>query len=183
MIIDRVAFEQMIAHMEQVAPLEGVGLLAGPRDAPCPRDTDGDGDCGRKLCPHCGAERERACDRWVPMRNAAEHPRARFEIDNDELVMAWQALADAGRRPWIICHSHVTTSAAPSDNDIRYATDPTLLHAVVSLAPSVPVVALWRLDPNRPARAEQAKRIIYEVSDLGFQGNRPTDLTHGVSLD
>lgn len=25
----------------------------------CPEDTNGDGDCGRVLCPHCGLEWER----------------------------------------------------------------------------------------------------------------------------
>jgi hypothetical protein len=25
-----------------------------PRLGQCPRDTNGDGDCGRPLCPHCG---------------------------------------------------------------------------------------------------------------------------------
>jgi helix-turn-helix protein len=28
-----------------------------PRVAPCPNDTNGDGGCGRRLCPHCGPDR------------------------------------------------------------------------------------------------------------------------------
>lgn len=28
--------------------------LSGTGAAPCPRDTNGDGDCGRPNCPHCG---------------------------------------------------------------------------------------------------------------------------------
>lgn len=25
-------------------------------DMPCPRDTNGDGDCGQRFCPHCGED-------------------------------------------------------------------------------------------------------------------------------
>lgn len=35
------------------AGTEGASNSATVRD-PCPRDTDGDGDCGRPFCPHCG---------------------------------------------------------------------------------------------------------------------------------
>lgn len=30
---------------------------------PCPQDTDGDGDCGAKMCPYCGAFTRRTLER------------------------------------------------------------------------------------------------------------------------
>lgn len=154
MIIDRAAYDAMIQHMQEAAPREGVGLLAGPR-----------------------ADREQArsvVDRWVPLRNTAEFPRARYEADPQALIDAWTALEDDDRRPWIIVHSHVHTSAAPSDLDIRYAVDSSLLHMIVSLTGTEPVAVLWRLNPNVTA-PNHAKKIHYQVVDLGFQGkNRRT---------
>jgi proteasome lid subunit RPN8/RPN11 len=166
-IIDRAAYDAMIQHMQEAAPREGVGLLAGPRSPldHIPYELRSD-------VPHV--------DRWVPLRNTAEFPRARYEADPGELISAWETLEVDGRRPWIIVHSHVRTSAAPSDLDIRYAVDPTLLHMIVSLAGTDPVAVLWRLNPNVTA-PNHAKKIHYQVVDLGFQGNVPTDLTRGVS--
>lgn len=167
MIIDRVAYAAMIEHMQQAAPREGVGLLAGPRD---PLDH----------IPHLLHSGVRHVDRWVPQANVAEFPRARYEVDPEQTLTTWEALIAAGRRPWIMCHSHVTTSAAPSESDIRYAVDQTLLHLVVSLAGLDPVAVLWRLDPTTVGVA-RCNRVRYQVVDLGFHSQGTTDLTHGVS--
>src|ERR1043165_7163439 len=125
-VIDQGAYDAMIRHMQAEAPREGVGLLCGPPPPPCPRDTNGDGDCGRQLCPHCGpaAVPRRTCDRWAPLDNASDYARLRYEVDPAEQIEAWEAAAAEGRRPWIVCHSHVSTNAAPSPLDVRYATDP-----------------------------------------------------------
>lgn len=180
MIIDAAAYEAMIVHMQQARPQEGVGLLAGSLNRPsCPRDTDGDGDCGQPMCPECGAGGGRV-DRWVPLPNVAEFPRARYQVDDDTLIDAWNTLHDHGRRPWIMVHSHTRTSAAPSELDVQYAADPTLLHMIVSLAGTVPHAALWRLTPGAAA-PDQVRKIRYQVVDLGFQPKTSTDLTHGVT--
>lgn len=53
-------------------------LSPAPPAAPCPYDTDGDGNCGRPMCPHCGTppaapEPERyACARCGVLRTKAE---------------------------------------------------------------------------------------------------------------
>lgn len=148
MIIDRAAYTAMIEHMREAAPLEGVGLLAGPRFLGPP-----------DLAPQ-------VCDRWVLLRNVAEYPRLRYEVDPEEQLAAWHALDDDGRRPWIACHSHVTTGTAPSPMDVRYAVDPTLLHMIVSLMGPEPVATLWRLHPY--ARPGTEQMITYQVVDLGF---------------
>lgn len=161
MIIDRTAYNAMIEHMQQAAPLEGVGLLAGPRPAE-------------------GHQMSRRVDRWVPQVNVSEFPRARYEVAPEQTIADWQALDAEGRRPWVVCHSHVTTNAAPSPNDIRYAADPSLLHMIVSLAGSRPVVRLWRLDAHS-LRPNPEARVRFQVADLGFHSRGTTDLTHRVT--
>lgn len=167
MIIDRHAYDAMIEHLRQAAPREGVGLLAGPQIRP-PE--------GQPSWP----VRAGAVDRWVPLDNVSDWPGLRYEVDNDELITAYESLEGDGRRPWVIVHSHTSTSAAPSLLDIRYAVDQTLLHMIVSLAASRPVAVLWRLNPDAPP-VEQARKIRYQVADLGFQTVGTTDLTRHVS--
>ncbi len=185
MIIDSAAFQAMIDHMQQAAPNEGCGLLAGPREQPCPRDTDGDGNCGRRFCPHCGpAAREvaRTVDRWVPLRNVSEFPRLRYEVDDGELIAAWEQLADDGnRRPWIMVHSHVRGGPAPSETDIRYALDETILHLIVALGGVAAYPKLWRIRPHLTSVRERAYGVPFDVVDLGKQKNSPTDLTRRVA--
>lgn len=167
MIIDIDAYTAMIDHMRLAAPLEGVGLLAGPKS---PLDH----------IPYMLRSDVPRVDRWVPLANTSEHPRLRFQIDPAEQIAAYEACEADGRWPWIMVHSHVRTSAAPSGTDIRYAVDPALLYMVVSLAGLNPVAALWQLTPTEygPARCS---RVRYQVADLGFQGIPATDLTRGVS--
>lgn len=180
LIIDRAAYDAMIQHMREAVPREGCGLLAGPLNRPsCPRDTNGDGDCGQRLCPECGAGGGRV-DRWVPQANVSDFPRLRYEVDPGRTIADWTALDADDRRPWIFCHSHTRTSAAPSPLDIRYAVDPTMLHMIVSLAGREPVAALWRLDPIRREH-EAVERVRYQVVDLGFQAKPAEDLTRHVT--
>lgn len=168
MIIDRAAYDAMIEHMRAAVPLEGCGLLAGSRDRPDPP--------GGRWQAASGA----ICDRWVPLANTAEYPRLRFQVDPVEQIAAYEACEADGRWPWVMVHSHVRTSAAPSETDIRYAVDPGMLHMIVSLAPSEPVAVLWRLDPGAVA-PDHARKIHYQVADLGRQEHPATDLTRGVS--
>lgn len=167
MIIGFDAYTAMIDHMRLAAPLEGVGLLAGPKGHLDHIPYELRSDVPR-------------VDRWVPLVNTAEHPRLRFQVDPAEQIAAYEACEADGLWPWVMVHSHVRASAAPSETDIRYATDPNLLHMIVSLASSAPVAVLWRLDPNAAA-PDRAKKIHYQVVDLGFRANPATDLTHGVS--
>jgi len=160
-IIDQAVYNAMVEHMRQAAPHEGCGLLAGPRKVGNP------------------AASETVCDWWMPMVNVAEFPRLRYEMDDAELLAAWQTLDDAGRRPWIVCHSHPCGEAVPSVHDVRLAVDRTLRHAVVSLASSTPVVTLWELNPFDPARPMRKEP--YHVRDLGFRTTGTSDLTHDVS--
>jgi len=168
MIIDRQAFEQMIEHMVASAPKEGVGVLAGPLTT-----------CGQRHCPDCGGT-GRACDHWAPLRNVSDFPALRYEADDVELLATWLALEEQGRCPWIMCHSHVRSNAAPSDLDITYAADEALLHLVVSLEAREPVAKLWRLSPGKTG-SERVRKVLYEVVDLGFRTVGNSDLTRDVT--
>ena len=116
----------------------------------------------------------------MPLRNASDFPGLRYEIDPQEQIAAYEALDADGRWPWVQAHSHVRTCAAPSSLDVRYAVDQSLLHMVVSLAGTSPVAVLWHLNPD-VAPVEQAKRVRYQVVDLGFHTVGNSDLTRGVS--
>lgn len=173
MIIDKTAMEQAIAHLIERARAgeEGVGLLSGPI-GPCPRDTDGDGDCGRPSCPQCPGR----AVRWAPLANVSEFPRLRYEVDPGELLAAYNALEAEGLRPLAQVHAHLRGGASPSATDIRYATNPVLLHMIVDLSGPRPVPVLWRL-----ALGSQPERVRYTIADLREQKNQATDLTRGVT--
>lgn len=175
MIIDRQAFDLMLEHMIASKPSEGVGVLAGPIAQRCPRDTDGDGNCGRHRCPDCPR-----VERWVPLRNVSDFPALRYQVDDTELLAAWNVLEEDDLRPRVMCHSHVRSGAVPSDLDVIYAADRTLLHLVVSLQATQPVVRLWRLNPE-VIGLERARRVLFEVVDLGFRTVGNSDLTRGVT--
>lgn len=55
-----------------VTPEEDEAFAARP--ASCPRDTDGDGNCGRRYCPYCGRRRPPAPNRYVNIVPCANMP-------------------------------------------------------------------------------------------------------------
>lgn len=167
MIIDKAAYEQAMAHLIDRARAgeEGVGLLAGPSDAPARRAP--------------GLLSNTWVDRWESLTNVSEFPRLRYQVDPDDLMAAYTGLEEAGYVPLILVHSHLTSGTVPSYTDIRYATNPALLHLIVDVS-ARPVGALWRILPGeRPG--EQTAKIRYQVADLREQEPSPTDLTRGVT--
>lgn len=46
-----------------------------PAQEPCPNDTNGDGDCGKPACPHCGEHGKRLdlSDTPVPQRRTNQY--------------------------------------------------------------------------------------------------------------
>lgn len=47
-----------MSAIELTVPCVAAHLLVTPQ--PCPRDTNGDGDCGQRMCPNCGPDWTRA---------------------------------------------------------------------------------------------------------------------------
>lgn len=174
MIVDKAAFEQMIEHLTECArdAHEGVGLLSATLDGQ-PRHTGGQG---------LAMITNVAVDRWTALANVSDYPRLRYEVDPAELIWAYEALEADGYRPAIMVHSHVTGGTLPSPTDIRYATNPALLHMIVDMAGSRPAVKLWQISPSAEG-AQQVQAVRLAVADLRKQENPPTDLTHGVTGD
>lgn len=198
----RSALADAVAHVRASIPYEAVGLFAGPAllpGAPCPADTDGDGGCGRHHCPTCGhpaarrvlgrrvdgafcADDEVHLDRWLPLRNASEFPRVRYEVLPTELLAAHEALEAESRYPWVVVHSHVgpATSTTPSPEDVEFARNPRQLHLILWVSLGSPTFQLWRLDPEThgPARVVRKR---WRVVDQPRQAIPPTDLTRDVT--
>lgn len=188
MIIDKATIEQAFEHLIERARQgeEGVGLLAEDVRRPV-RYVHVSGRAGQGLVTNMAATR------WAPLRNVAEFPRLRYEVDPAELLDAYQRLEDEHHAPVALVHSHLTGGGLPSSTDVRYATNPALLHMIVDLAGPRPVPYLWRITPNRPVPYGEAapssaeihndpvQKIGFQVADLRKQEYPATDLTRGVT--
>lgn len=169
MIIGKAAFEACLAHLIDRARAgeEGVGLLAGPTHAPVAAT--------RSVITNVAATR------WESLTNVSEFPRLRYEVDPADLLAAYQGLEDEGLWPLVLVHSHLAGGAAPSLMDVRYATNPALLHMIVDLEPARPHAVLWDIRPGYPDAQRVCMKIRYQVTDLGKQESSATDLTRDVS--
>lgn len=167
-LIDRAALEACLAHLiaEARQRREGVGLLSGRLDAPV---RAGDGVLSNVTVEH-----------WTALVNVAEFPQYRYEVDDEVLVAVYNLLEGMDLRPYVQVHSHLRGGGAPSDNDIKMAGNPALLHMIVDLEGARPVPYLWRIDPSGK-HMQRAEKIRFQVADLRLQVFPSTDLTRGVS--
>jgi proteasome lid subunit RPN8/RPN11 len=111
----------MLDHLRSVYPEEGCGLLAVPAG-------------------------DDAVVRVYPIRNIAARPRVRYEGEPLELLDAFQEMERAGWRLGAIYHSHPSSPAWPSAEDLRQARYPSALTLIVSLArPDQPQLGLFAI--------------------------------------
>lgn len=68
------------------------------------------------------------------LANVHDRPEHRWRFDPDEQIALWHDLDSRRMRPRISYHSHLDTDAVMSDEDLRYARDPSLGYLVVSLS-------------------------------------------------
>lgn len=187
MIIDKTALEQALEHLIEQARqgMEGVGLLAEDTRRPIRHV---------RIGTSSGLWTNVAAVAWAPLRNVAEFRRLRYEVDPPELLEAYQRLEDMHRAPVILVHSHLTGGGLPSETDIRYATNPALLHMIVDLGGIRPVPYLWRITPHQPVPFQRGEvpppaevhddvvqKVHFQVVDLLERENPATDLTRGVA--
>jgi [CysO sulfur-carrier protein]-S-L-cysteine hydrolase len=118
--IPRDLHDAMVAHCLREAPLECCGLLGG-------------------FAPRVSS--------FHPLRNAAASE-TRYDADPHDLIAAVVALRERGAEILAIYHSHPRWEAVPSKTDLRENHYGPVPRIIVSLLDEVPVVRIWRLDPD-----------------------------------
>ena len=115
--------DEIIAHLRSIAPLEGVGLLAVPRES-----------TGSAL----------AAVRYYPGTNQDQSP-TRYTMAPDEVLGSFLDMERHGWRLGAIVHSHPVGPATPSPTDRREFHYPEALMVIVSLAGDAPDLRAWWL--------------------------------------
>lgn len=110
-------YEKIIEHARREMPLEACGYLGG---------------------------NERTVLEVYSLTNidkSGEH----FSFDPKEQFEAVLAMRKKKQRAVAVYHSHPETPARPSQEDIRLAFDPEIIHVIVSLAAAEPEVRAFRI--------------------------------------
>jgi len=124
--IVRETYDGVMAHAKRELPIEACGYLAGK-----------DGIVYR----HFQLEN---------MDESGTH----FTFDPPQQFDALRKMRSLGLRPVAVYHSHPTTPARPSAEDIRLAHDPDVSYVIISLKDGSPVIKSFRIgdgkaDPER----------------------------------
>ncbi|MDR0510253.1 MAG: M67 family metallopeptidase [Rikenellaceae bacterium] len=119
--IPRAIVEAIIAQARAELPNEACGLLTG---------VDG------YVSAH------------YPMRNVDASPE-HFSFDPREQFAVLRSARAEGQRIVANYHSHPSTPAHPSEEDIRLAFDPDLIYIIVSLAQQEPVVKAFMIQEGQ----------------------------------
>lgn len=114
--------DEIVAHVRQALPHEGVGLLAVSDANVLYRSID--------------------AVRFYPGTNVAASA-SRFTMDPVEVIAAFREIDDRGWQLGAIVHSHPIGPAVPSPTDLREACYPDALMVIVSLAGAVPEIGAW----------------------------------------
>jgi [CysO sulfur-carrier protein]-S-L-cysteine hydrolase len=77
--------------------------------------------------------------------NSPEH----FSFDPSEQFKIMREVRKEGLSVMAIYHSHPSSPARPSEEDIRLAIDPAISYLIVSLSEKVPVVKSFRIRENK----------------------------------
>lgn len=112
--LSRRAADALRAEAERALPAECCGVLAGA---------------------------EGLVTEVLPVANAADDARARYEMDPAELWAARRAARERGLDVVGFYHSHPTTEPVPSARDVSRAYYPDAVYAIVGLAPAFAVRA------------------------------------------
>jgi proteasome lid subunit RPN8/RPN11 len=68
-----------------------------------------------------------------PVKNTAEHPQQRFQLDAAEQIAAMAKMRDQEEELFAVYHSHPTAPATPSVTDLELAAYPEALYLIISL--------------------------------------------------
>lgn len=96
-----------LLHLAQISPdLEVCGLIGSKNGVPC------------------------SC---YPIKNTAEQPQQRFQLDPTQQISAMAKMRDQGEQLFAIYHSHPDAPATPSATDLELASYPEALYLIISL--------------------------------------------------
>lgn len=123
MQLTRDAYQQLVEHARREAPVEACGYLGGSGD------------------------KAEAC---LPLKNMDASPE-HFSFDPADQFSAVRHLRKAGQKVLAVYHSHPTSPARPSDEDLRLLADPDLLYAILSLQTPEPVLRLFQIRGGQAA--------------------------------
>lgn len=68
-----------------------------------------------------------------PIKNSADHPQQRFQLDPAQQIAAMAAMRNQGEELFAIYHSHPNAPATPSATDLTQAAYPEVLYLIISL--------------------------------------------------
>jgi proteasome lid subunit RPN8/RPN11 len=93
----------------------------------------------------CVKEEVKQVEKVYPLNNPDASPE-HFSISPKAQVEAVRAMRSLGLSPLGNFHSHPSTPARPSDEDIRLAHDPAASYCILSLAGEEPVLKCFRIE-------------------------------------
>jgi proteasome lid subunit RPN8/RPN11 len=119
--LKRIDYDAMIAHGKTWFPNEACGLLAGTME--------GDTKTVQKIY----------------LLSNPDHSPEHFSIDPKEQLAAVKDMRALGLTPLGNFHSHPSTPARPSEEDIRLAYDPQASYLIISLAEDLPILKAFEI--------------------------------------
>lgn len=129
--VDRLVLPQrlraeMMIHLLQCAPNEGVGMLG----VHAPVRTD--------------IGTEAVATLFVPGRNTEESP-VRYTMDPIDVIKAFRVFRERGLHLGAIVHSHIHGPATPSVSDVNEWNYPEAFMLIASFADQPPTLQAWKL--------------------------------------
>jgi len=100
----------------------------------------------------------------IPIDNIAEQPQIEYILNPTQQLHALKKI-DVDNQQWLgVYHSHPKSPPIVSQTDINKATEPTLIHVIVSLQHTKPQLKAWQIKDSR-----------VEPVDLIFDTETPAD--------
>jgi proteasome lid subunit RPN8/RPN11 len=115
----------------------------------------------------CGylAQKDNVVVRFYPLRNIDQSPE-HFSFDPAEQFAVMRSMRVDGVASAAVFHSHPSTPARPSVEDIRLLRDPTLRYVIMSLAEKEPVLKCFWIKDSQ-ATQEEVKILEQETPKEG----------------
>lgn len=124
--ISQQVLDTLIAHARKDLPIEACGYLA---------------------------EREGIVTEAIPLKNL-DDSQEHFTLDPEEQFAALRRMRSEGCKLKGVYHSHPSTPARPSAEDLLLANDPNLIYVIVSLASEEPVIKSFRIQGQMATEEE-----------------------------